>query len=215
MFKRSMLLLATGPMLALAGCDATSGGTVNRGLESVHQPVVERSELVLDLRSGPAGLAPGETTRLADWFATMRVGYGDRISVDDPAGGAKVRNQVAAAVAPYGLLLSDEPAASVPPATLGEARVVISRMRASVPGCPDFTRYDGVDFESNTNSNHGCAINTNLAAMVANPADLVRGEPGAPVYDAAQGSKAVNIYRQAAPTGAGGTAVKAEGTGGK
>jgi pilus assembly protein CpaD len=217
MFKRSTLLLAfAAPTFALAGCDGASvGGTTNRGLESVHQPVVERTDLVFDLRTGPGGLAPGESARLADWFAAMHLGYGDQITVDDPTGGARTRSQVSAVIAPYGLLLSNEPPMSAPPAAPGTAQVVVSRMRASVPGCPDFTRYGGSEFESNTNSNHGCAINSNLASMIANPADLVRGEPGAPVYDAAQGTKAVNIYRSAAPTGAGGTAVKAEGTGGK
>lgn len=215
MFKRSTLLVAAvAPALALSGCGA-GATTENRGLESVHQPVVERSDFVFDLQAGPGGLAPAEVARLSDWFASMRLGYGDRIAVDDPVGGARIRTQVAAQIAPYGLLLADEAPVTTPPVAPGAARVVVSRMRASVPGCPDFSRYDGQEFESSTNSNHGCAINGNLAAMVANPADLVRGEPGARIYDAAQGSKAVNIYRSAAPTGGGGTAVKAEGTGGK
>ena len=177
--------------------------------------MVERSAFVLDLRGGATGLAPGEAARLSDWFASMRLGYGDRIAVDDPFGGTRVRNQVAAQIAPYGLLLADEAPVTAPPTAPGAARVVVSRMRASVPGCPDFSRYDGTEFESNTNSNHGCSINGNLATMIADPADLVRGEPGARIYDAAQGSKAVNIYRSAAPSGGGGTTVKAEGTGGK
>ena len=49
--------------------------------------------------------------------------------------------------------------------------------------------------------------------MVANPLDLVRGEPGTETYDAAQGTKAIELYRKAAPTGAGGTVVKTEATG--
>lgn len=211
MFKRSLLLaLCSAPALALAGC----GGTENRGLESVHQPVVERSDYVFDVNAGPSGLAPGEAQRLSGWFASMRIGYGDRVSVDDPAGG-RTRAAVAGEVARYGLLVSDEAPVTSQPLQPGTARVIVSRMKASVPGCPDFSRYDGTEFESNTNSNHGCAINANLAAMVANPEDLVRGEPGTSVYDAAQGSKAITTYRSAAPTGGGGTVVKSESTGGK
>lgn len=211
MFQRSLLLaLCSAPALALAGC----GGTENRGLESVHQPVVERSDYVFDVNAGPSGLAPGEAQRLSGWFASMRIGYGDRISVDDPSGG-RTRAAVSGEVARYGLLVSDEIPAVAQPLQPGTARVIVSRMRAAVPGCPDFSRYDGAEFEGNTNSNHGCAINANLAAMVANPEDLVRGEPGTRVYDAAQGSKAITIYRSAAPTGGGGTVVKGEATGGK
>lgn len=211
MFQRSRLLaVCTAPALALAAC----GGTENRGLESVHQPVVERTDYVFDVNAGPAGLAAGEAARLSGWFASMRLGYGDRVSVDDPSGG-RIRYDVSAEVARYGLLVADETPATAQPLQPGTARVVVSRMRASVPGCPDFSRYRGPEFESNTNSNHGCATNTNLAAMIASPADLVRGEPGTRVYDAAQGTKAIGSYRSAAPTGAGGTVVKSESAGGK
>lgn len=211
MSTRSLILASLVPALALAAC----GGTENRGLESVHQPVVERTDYVFDVNAGPTGLAPGETSRLAGWFASMRLGYGDRIAVDDPSGGTRLRGEVAAQVAGYGLLLTDETPATAQPIALGTARIVVSRMRASVPGCPDFSRYESPEFESNTSSNHGCAINSNLAAMVADPADLVRGQTGARVYDAEQGSRAIGVYRKAAPTGAGGTAVKAESAGGK
>jgi pilus assembly protein CpaD len=191
MFKRPPLLAtALAPVLALAACGP---GTENRGLESIHQPVVERSDYVFDVNAG----------------------YGDRVAVDDPAGGAlQLRSDVAGQVARYGLLLADEAPVTAEPIAPGTARIVVSRMRASVPGCPDFSRYRGTEFESNTNSNYGCAMNANLAAMVANPADLVRGEPGANVYDAAQGSKAIVIYRNATPSGGGGT-VKADAGGGK
>jgi pilus assembly protein CpaD len=92
-------------------------------------------------------------------------------------------------------------------------RVVISRMKATVPGCPDYSRVSQPEFESNTSSNQGCAINSNLAAMVANAADLVRGQPGADATDPTTSSKAIDSYRKAVPTGAAGP--KTESTGGK
>ncbi|MEO8374822.1 MAG: CpaD family pilus assembly lipoprotein, partial [Sphingomonas bacterium] len=87
------------------------------------------------------------------------------------------------------------------------------RMKATVPGCPDYTRQNKPEFNSNSSSNLGCAINSNLAAMVANPADLVRGQPGADYNDNVSSSKAIDTYRNTAPTGAGG--LKAEPTGAK
>ena len=89
----------------------------------------------------------------------------------------------------------------------------VSRMRADVPHCPDWSRDSSNEFEANTSSSYGCAINRNLAAMVANPADLVRGAPGAETADAALSFKAIDTYRKKAPTGAGDLA--ASGTGGK
>lgn len=53
---------------------------------------------------------------------------------------------------------------------------IVADGRASVPHCPDW-RSQGVDSAAGTDSNYGCAINGNLAAMIADPQDLVRGVP--------------------------------------
>ena len=50
-------------------------------------------------------------------------------------------------------------------------------------------------------SNMGCGVNTNIAAMIANPEDLVHGREGSGVGDASTASKAVDIYRKTPPTG--------------
>ena len=50
-------------------------------------------------------------------------------------------------------------------------------------------------------SNYGCAVNGNLAAMVANPEDLIHGRDGSGVGDAMTSTKAVQSYRKPAPTG--------------
>ncbi len=196
--------------LPLGGCM----GTENRGLESVHQPVVSRSDYALDLGVAGGSLARGEQQRLAGWMTTMRLGYGDRVAIDDPAGeGPRVRDDVAAVVASYGLLLSDDAPVTPAPVTPGSIRVVVSRMRADVPHCPDWSRDSSNEFESNSSSNYGCATNRNIAAMIANPADLVRGAPGTETTDAAVSFKAIDTYRKKVPSGAGGLA--ASSTGGK
>ncbi|QNE31730.1 pilus assembly protein CpaD [Sphingomonas sp. NBWT7] len=209
MLKRS-ILIAVAP-LALAAC----GGTQNLGLESVHQPVVSRADYAFDLGAGPGGLAPGESQRLSGWMTSLRLGYGDRIAIDDPARDPATRADVAAQAAQFGLLVSDDAPVTAAPITPGTVRVVVSRARASVPGCPDYSRMYQPDYNQHTSSNHGCATNSNLASMVASPTDLVRGEPGSGVADAAVSTKAIQSFRNAVPTGAGGTAVKAESAGGK
>ena len=50
-------------------------------------------------------------------------------------------------------------------------------------------------------SNFGCAVNGNLAAMVANPEDLVHGREGSAVNDTLTATKAIDAYRKAEPTG--------------
>ena len=206
------LLLAALPATLVAGC----GGTANRGLESVHQPVVSRADMALDLdaRNGP--LAPGEAARLDGWLQTMRLGYGDRVAVDAGGGSAgSAGAEVGDVVARYGLLVADGAPVTGSPITPGTVRVVVSRMRAGVPGCPDWSRNLTSDFGGHTHSNYGCATNANLAAMVANPADLVRGAEGPDVIDAASSAKAIGSYRAAAPTGAGGLGTGGSVAGGK
>jgi pilus assembly protein CpaD len=50
-------------------------------------------------------------------------------------------------------------------------------------------------------SNFGCAVNSNLAAMIADPIDLVHGREGTGVGDSATAARAVEMYRKTAPSG--------------
>lgn len=188
-----------GFSIALAAC-----GTENRGLESVHQPVVSKSNYVLDVNSGYDGLGPGETSRIAGWFESLRLGYGDHVSIDGPGGSeAGARDAVAGIAARYGLLIDQTAPVTNGEIAPGKVRVVVSRTSASVPGCPDWSDKMGNDLNSNTISNYGCAINSNLAVMVANPEDLVYGQRATGAADASTASKAIKTYRDRPPTGAG------------
>lgn len=198
MLKRFSLLAALLPMAALGGCQ----GTQNRGLESVHQPVVDHTDYAFDVAVTPNGLAPGEADRLDGWLSSLRLGYGDRVAIDAASSDvAAAKNAVRREVGRYGVLLSDSAPVTPAPVTPGTLRVVVSRMHASVPGCPDHSKIATMDFESNTDSNFGCAINTNLAAMVARPEDLVRGKSGNAVVDSAVATKAIQTFRDAPNTG--------------
>ncbi|HEY0621512.1 CpaD family pilus assembly lipoprotein [Sphingomonas sp.] len=209
MFKHIALPLLLVPAALLGGC-----GTYNGGVESIHQPVVQRTDYALDLAAAGDSLAPGESERLGGWLRAMRPGYGDRISVDDGAGGVTGRAEVAAEANRFGLMLADNAPVTAGTITPGTVRVVMTRMTASVPSCPDFSRTYQPDYQASTTSNFGCATNKNLAAMIANPADLVRGEPGSGTADPFQINKSIKALREAAPSGGGGTTVKAEGAGG-
>lgn len=209
---RTILIAAlAAPALMLGGC-----GTLNRGVDSIKQPVVSRTDYVFDAQSTTAGLAPGETERVAGWLAAMRLHYGDQISVDDPNPyDSRARAQIAAIVSSYGMRLADRAPITNTPLAAGMVRVVVSRAVATVPGCPDFTRSGSSEFEGSTTSNFGCASNASLAAMVADPRDLVRGQADDGTADPITSNRAVGTYRRATPTGAGGTTVKSESTGGK
>lgn len=202
MIRPILLASLAVPALMLGGCM----GTQNRGVESVHQPVVDRTSYALDLATRGGALAPGEDYRLAGWMEGMHVGFGDRIAIDDPGGYAPTAHeQVAGVVARYGLLLSTDTPVTGAPVAQGAVRVIVSRMRASVPGCPDWSRDSSTELDQHTSSNFGCAVNSNLAAMVARPDDLVRGTEAGSVVDPALTSKAIDNYRKRTATGATGT----------
>lgn len=198
--------------LGLAGC-APQG--LRNGLETVHQPVVERATYVLDLNSGAGGLAPSEAERLVGWLDALRLGYGDRISVDSGAGygGTAATRDVATIAAQYGVLLSEGAPVTAGVVTPGTVRVVVTRASASVPGCPDWSSYSDTDFTGSTHSNFGCGTNSTLAAMVADPEDLVSGRkvgPGQPTRSD-KGLKAIEAYRSRASSAG---QVTKSGTGG-
>lgn len=213
MVTRNILFTAAlVPALLLAGC----GGTPNRGLESVHQPVVSRTDYVFDVATQGGRLAPGETRRLAGWMASLHPSYGDQVAIDDPAPyGRTIHDEVSAELMPYGLVLSDDAPVTGAPIAPGTVRVVVTRLHAAVPGCPDWSRDESHEFNSNTSSNQGCAVNSNLAAMIANPGDLIHGRSGDAITDPATASKSIDLYRKSAPTGGGGSVIKSESAGGK
>lgn len=189
--------LLLGLSLALSAC-----GPINRGVESVNQPVVSQTDFATDL-SAPLLVSPdsAEARKLAAWLDSLELGYGDRVSVDDSsayAGGS--RDVIAAVVAQYGLLLSDGAPVTTGAIAPGTVRVVVSRSVASVPGCPNWRLPSQPDFANSTMSNFGCATNQNLAAMIANPQDLVRGATSSGV-DARTTAKAIKSYRDKVPTG--------------
>jgi pilus assembly protein CpaD len=73
-------------------------------------------------------------------------------------------------------------------------RVVVTRSKASVPSCPDWSTNREYNYNASNHSNYGCSINSNLAAMIADPEDLVRGRENKKL-DSNSGKKAVDAYR--------------------
>lgn len=173
----------------------------SQGVTSVNVPVVTAADYVFNASAPEGALAPGEAERIDGWFQGLGIGYGDTIYVDGTAADA-ARGQLAAIAGQYGMMIS--PGARVTPGAVqpGTVRVVVSRRRAEVPGCPNWTRPAQPNFNNRSMSNFGCGVNSNMAAMVADPEDLVHGREGSGVGDTITASKAVQFYRQTAPSGA-------------
>ena len=187
--------------LALSACGGMAG---NRTIESVHQPVVQRVDYSLDVTTGPGGLSGTEQRRLAGWFEAMNLRYGDKVSIDDPLQSGATRAEVEGLVARHGLLLGADAPVTPGYVNAGTVRVIVSRMKASVPHCPDWSANSDANLGNATSTNYGCAINGNLAAMVANPEHLIKGDAGTGETVVMSSNKAIEAYRTATPTATGG-----------
>lgn len=187
------MALITALGLSVTACGST---TANRGVYSERQPVVSKANYVLDLSTGSGGLSSSEQNRLSGWLDALELGYGDRVSIDDPSysASAVAKAAVEAIVARYGLLISETAPVTEGHVPAGLMRVVVSRTSASVPGCPDFSYRSHTDFQVRTSENYGCGTNSTMAAMIADPEDLVRGT-NANGEDQAHASKAIRAYR--------------------
>ena len=197
--------------LSSGQADAKPRGTFNRGMQSERQPVVSYTNFAYDVQTGNGGgLSPSEAQRLDGWLASVDVGYADRVVVSaaGSAYGSTISSNIANLVARHGLLIEEDGSSS----SDGLVRVTVRRASASVPGCPDWSDKQETNGMGNTSRNYGCGVNGNLAAMVANPEDLVRGKTSASDLRSATSNRAIQIYRDKAPTGTGDLKVMTAGS---
>lgn len=188
----ALTAVALALVATLSGCGGMPG---NRTLESVHQPVVEKTNYVFDLSTGPEGLSVPEQRRLAGWFDALSLRYGDKIFLDDPLANGETRAAVEAVAARFGMLIGDGAPVTQGYVNAGTARVVVVRSTATVPHCPEWKNNSDANFGNATSTNFGCAVNSNLAAMVANPEHLVKGAAGSSETTIVTATKAIDAFR--------------------
>ena len=206
---------ALTPLLLGALGIGLSGCATNRGLESLNQPVVSRTNYTLDVAAYGGGMALPEQRRLAGWFDALNLRYGDRVSIDDPGASGATRDAVAAIAARFGLLVGEEAPVTSGQIAPGSVRVVVSRSSATVPNCPNWSAKSDTNLNNATYPNYGCAVNSNLASMVADPQHLLHGAKGSGETVVLTSSKAIDSYREAKPTGEKGLKANSTESGGK
>jgi pilus assembly protein CpaD len=193
--RSKVILIAL--MSSLAACNTTD--LPDKGLAAVNVPVVTSADYVFDAAAPDGALAPGEADRINGWFQGLGLGYGDTIYVDGPYADA-ARGQVAAIAGQYGMMVSAGAPVTTGAIAPGSVRVVVSRRRASVPYCPNWSLPSQPNYDNRNMSNFGCGVNTNIAAMVANPEDLIHGREGG-TTDVDTAARAVLFYRSSPPSG--------------
>jgi pilus assembly protein CpaD len=191
------LFLVVG-MLTLAGCDTTSPDPAE--ISDARPPKQNRVEFVtldhdINFARGTRTVAAGEVAGLSNFLRDNAVGSGDTVTVDS----AKEASSLAAArqAAVFAELKALHIHAAPAPATTQVAnavRIHVAHAVVTAPQCPDWSKPEADDSDNSPSSNFGCATEANLAAMVANPADLAKGRSSA-TADGAVLARGVELYR--------------------
>jgi pilus assembly protein CpaD len=175
------------PSLALAAALSIVAGacapvTTYTDAEAPKQLKLDSSTTQVDLRFAPgsAVLASADAAHLRRLAASGGIGPTDRVIVA-AAGTPGLAQQriasVSALLLHYGIVPIAGRLAQLPPE---HAVVEVGRTLVTLPACPNWSKPSGTDFGNQPSSNFGCANETNLGMMVANPSDLASGLPVGP-----------------------------------
>jgi pilus assembly protein CpaD len=195
--------LALLGMLTLSGCaaDTIAGGT------PMPEPVAPKQNMVsltsfdhdIHFANGSTVLAPGEAQSLEDFLKKSAVEDSDDVTIGlstgDSASLAAARQ--ASILAALKHLHVPVLPASDPARGRNAIRLRVARYVVTPPRCPDWSKPELDEPTNSRSSNFGCASETSLALMVANPRDLVHGTPPAGA-DGEALARGVALYRSGA-----------------
>jgi pilus assembly protein CpaD len=187
-------LFAAGTLvLALAAC--RPGAAEYTESESPKNITVDNASASIDLRFVPRSsrLVAADAARLRGLAATGSIAPSDRVAVaaaGSPALAHARFETVAAELLHYNIVASER---SLAPGRPNRAIVEAERYLVTLPPCPNWSKEATTRFTNTNASNFGCADATDLALIVANPADLASGRPFGPVEGEPEAA-AVNRY---------------------
>jgi pilus assembly protein CpaD len=196
-----------------AGCTSWTSSTHGDPMlpydsERRHPILISNEPETFDMRVGMNGpaLSPQIETAVREYVSEYRSDGTGSITIQVPSGSA---NEVAAAATGhalhYALVRAGVPRGhiSVAPYEVGDhaelapLRLSYLRVKAVVPSCGIWPETEQNPINNSQYHNFGCATNQNLAAMVANPADLLRPRPMTP----ADGGRRANVMQIYVDTG--------------
>jgi pilus assembly protein CpaD len=171
-------LVAASLALALAGCATPPPAPLTDGRTTeLPNPIQISSKTMthtVRYAAGSATPGPAEIAALNDFLKTNEAERGDPIQVErgstalDEKRGAKL----AQSLTRHGMIPTVAVAADL---SAGELRLSYERFVAGAPDCPNWSKAPGNDFANTLHSDFGCSTANDLAAMVADPRDLIRG----------------------------------------
>jgi pilus assembly protein CpaD len=174
--NRSLLILAL--TLFVGACAPVTSYT---DAEAPKRLKLDTATTQLDLHFAPgtANLSPADAAHLREMAAAGRISADDRVIIA-AAGAPHLAEERIGAVSR--VLLNYGVVAIVGSAALpaNQAVVEATRTLVTLPPCPNWSKTSSHDYGNQPSSNFGCATETDLGMMVANPTDLASGLPLGP-----------------------------------
>jgi pilus assembly protein CpaD len=170
-FGLGLLLFAS-----LSACMTKNNGfRDNAGLDSMFKATVTLQETTHQLSFANGKLSAIEEVNLAAFLSASGLRYADRLTlrISEPAMSNGYRSSINIVLGRFGLSISN--VETIIGLQTGKAILAVSRPTVTLPECGIHSGPNGLNSNNENMSNYGCATRSNLAAMVANPADLVSG----------------------------------------
>lgn len=186
MIERLAFLAGTAFLLAACGSDGTREmGDVRHRITTDRVTAQQQISTAAD-----TGLADPEGLAVLDLFLRrLDVGYGDRLIVF--GAGEHARRDLAAGLDRLGHnVIIDRQQAENTPLT-----VRLERLAVTPPNCGDWTHSPQPDHSNLPPRNFGCAMQSNLARMIADPNDLLEGRGGTIAGNSQRDVAGIRAYR--------------------
>ena len=172
------------PFLALFLVACTPQAAQWSGAESSKEIMVEWVNFRHDVSftTGQAAPSDFERARFQSFLAQMRMTPSSRVAVAAAEGplAAPRAEAIRALLAEQRIESMSLARGSLDDLGPGSVAVIVGRYVATPPNCPDWRKPANQNFQNSPSSNFGCANAVNLALMVEDPADLLRGRPLGP-----------------------------------
>jgi pilus assembly protein CpaD len=181
-FRKPIAAALAASVLAAVGCapQTSQWSTVEAPKENKVSLI--RFSHSVKFRANEDRMSGPEATRLAGFMRDQNVGYGDQILLIPGNSALAQRRQesVATAFVRGGLRVMRDVQIDGVALDPNEVRIVVGRHVVTPPPCPNWSKRPDEDFGNTPSGNIGCATATNLGQMVANPSDLLSGQPTSP-----------------------------------
>lgn len=197
MSRKTISLAAAVAALSLAGC---AGGDM--ALDDAYVPLTPSERYPIEYAKGPitmqvasthGTLQPSQVNAVAGFARQSMSGGLTPVMIKRPAGGgasARVAEEIAGLMLQQGLPREMIRMGTYPAPASAPVQMAYVKSYAHTKPCGEW-RENAADSGSNEFlSNHGCAVQSNIAAMLANPENIVAPEPVSPV-PAANGTAAI------------------------